>query len=307
MSMQSIFYKKFIKKILFFQIILSILIGSIAYKICFVEKIFGYQVLYAYQKAKIINLDEIDTIFLGDSSLGNTIDAIYFNKLSGLKSLNLSLTGMYGYAGSYNMLKSVNKKIKIKNVILMNTLGTMTRAIAYDGYIYTMADVNDFIELKFHKKMAILKSFVQIFLSKNNLSRFIEFYILGKKNINIIENDYIKQNSPLKQNFFGSFNVPQKINKDRLFFLEKIKKYCDNNNINLIYVHGPIQKNIAEKSKPYISFINQILYNKKLKLKEKVLHISINEIGDSNDHVRPLYKKQFTERYFHLIKHDLLY
>ncbi len=305
--MDSKIYKKFIKQILIYQVIFIICLMLFAYKIYFIEKIFGFQVLYAYQKTKILKSDEIDTVFLGDSSLGNAINAEYFNTLSGLKSINLALTGMYGYSGSYNILKSVEKKRKIKNVILVNTIDMMQRETAYDGYIYTMDDINDFTELKFEKRLVIIKTFFKIFLSKNNLSRFIEYYVLNKRTLNTIDNDYIKQNKPMVLSSYSHTMAVSNIPAERLFFLEKIKEYCTINNINLIYAHGPIYKAIGECSKSYVDYINQLIINKNIKLKKTVFNISDEEIGDSLDHVKKLYKNHFTEKYFHLIQHDLIY
>ena len=49
-------------------------------------------------------------LFCGDSSLGNSIDKRFFNKISNLKSENLSLTGSYGIAGSLGIIKRHIKK-----------------------------------------------------------------------------------------------------------------------------------------------------------------------------------------------------
>lgn len=278
-----------------------------AYKICFIEKIFGYQVLYAYQKEKILSTQEIDTVFLGDSSLGNSINSEYFKTLSGLKSINLALTGMYGYAGSYNLLKAVTKKRKIKNVILMNTIDMMNRKTAYDGYIYTMETVDDLIELPFNKKMVVLRTLIQIFLSKDNISNFIEYYIMGNKHRNTIDNDYIKQNTSLKISHFKPIKITNNITADKLFFLKKIKDFCDDNTINLIYVHGPIYKTVGENSKSYINYINRMIIDENIRLKKNVLYISDMEVGDSIDHVKSFYKNQFTKQYFLLLQNDLTY
>src|SRR4051812_2425847 len=66
-----------------------------------------YEELYAYQMEKLKTAHDIDTVFLGDSSLGNAIDAKLWDQWTGKKSLNLALTSGYGYQGAYVMLENV--------------------------------------------------------------------------------------------------------------------------------------------------------------------------------------------------------
>ena len=69
----------------------------------FFDELFGFQILNNYQIKKTQTLQNIDTVFVGDSSLGNALDAQHFSSLSGKDSVNLALTGLYGYA--YRLFK----------------------------------------------------------------------------------------------------------------------------------------------------------------------------------------------------------
>ena len=58
-------------------------------------------VLLKYQESKIAATSNVETAFLGDSSLGFALDAKAFSELSGKKTLNLALTGYnYGFPGA---------------------------------------------------------------------------------------------------------------------------------------------------------------------------------------------------------------
>ena len=69
----------------------------------------GDQLINHQIKKNSIN-PKIETIFLGDSSLGNSINADYFSKLSKSNSLNLALSGNDSFAGSFALLENSNFK-----------------------------------------------------------------------------------------------------------------------------------------------------------------------------------------------------
>ena len=96
----------FLKAFLFFIVLTytsSFLLNRLGLRITNNDVIADYQI----QKIDDKEFDEIDTIFVGDSSLGNAIDKKLFNSISKLRSENLSLTGSYGIAGSLGMIKKV--------------------------------------------------------------------------------------------------------------------------------------------------------------------------------------------------------
>ena len=52
-----------------------LLISGLAIKVLFFESVFGHQKLYEYQLDKLSSNSDVETIFVGDSSLRNAIDA----------------------------------------------------------------------------------------------------------------------------------------------------------------------------------------------------------------------------------------
>jgi len=285
----------------------SILVIILCFVIILYYKVGPYHKLYAYQINKLNkNQSNIDTIFIGDSSLGQAINADLFNTISGLKSINLALTGLYGLAGSYNMIKKATKLNQVKNVILMQTLDLISRPVAYDGYLYSMENFDDFVELTFNEKILLIKTSINILFSFTNLKRIIHFFPVQERLKYTIENDYMKQVT-IKDRKKKYKNIRIHINKDKIIFLHKIVSYCNQHRINLIYIHGPHLNNINNQSRQDIQDVNAIIKSTGVNFINKSYFFSPQQMGDSLDHIYPDFKDQITEEYFNYIKNDLVY
>jgi len=260
--------------------------------------------LYIYQINKLNQYhSEIDTIFIGDSSLGNAINARFFNSLSGMNSVNLALSGLYGYAGSYNMLKKAVKRNHIKNVVLVQTLDMISRPVSYIGYLYSMNTFSDFYELKLDEKIDLLETSINTLFSINNLKRILLYFFFQNVKNYTIDNDYIKQTKMMKINN----TTPKKsirVNEEKKIFLTKIVHFCKQFKINLLYLHGPHLNNIDKRS---IKEINQNIQSTGIELIKKINYLAPNQIGDNTDHVHPEYKNLLTESYYTDLKKKLVY
>jgi len=284
-------------------LLFTLFITIVSFKSLFFDQLFGFQSLYKHQLDKLSSQDEIETVFVGDSSLGNLINAELFSSLSSNKTINLALTGFYGYAGSYNMLKRAiaNKKNRIKNVVLLQSIDAMKRPISFEGYILTLSSLDDFMELKPNEMINMIKAFYTLTLSPGNLTSIIKHYLGLSLYKYPIENDYIKQESKMLTNQDPA-PITMSSEMGKTAFLLRIIRFCNANNINLIYAHGPIWRQIGEKSSDYINTINEILSTTGVKLIKEVVFIDNKDIGDSGDHVIPNKKSSFTEKYFRLLK-----
>lgn len=284
--------KNFLKKILFF------LLGLIIpFCICVYFLIQNdpeiQQVLFRFQKEKLKSNLKIETLFIGDSSLGNAIDAEEFSKLSGQKCVNLALTGLYGYVGSYNLLVKAHKyNRELKNVIVIQTIDMQTRNVSYEGLVRTF---NSFDQLSTPGFMGKLKTIKAAFSYVSSLSLF---YNSARE----LHDDYIKQ-GPKKDlsHTIKGLQVNQ-IKKEKNRYLKKMKDFCDLNNINMIYVHGPIYGPVLDSSKLYMDNVNLNLNKIEIQLIDTVFSLTKDEVGDSEDHVISSLKKTYTKKYFELIK-----
>jgi hypothetical protein len=226
---------------------------------------------------------------IGDSSLGNAIDSQEFSRLSSKSTVNCALTGLYGYEGPYNLLKTARKyHPEIKNVIMMNTLDMQTRDVTYAGYARTAYSLGDFLELTSGEKIMFIDEFYH-YLKSISLKQSVEE--------NLIRYDYVRQSESLGLLSDIKALEVDKLNQNKNRFLFRIV-----NNLNLIYVNGPIYEEEAQISRDYIEAANNQILKTGINLIPEIIEIKGDDLGDSLDHVRPEMKKEYTLKYYELIK-----
>ena len=130
--------------------------------------------------------------FVGDSSLGNSINAADFEKLSGRPSINVALTGLFGYGGSLNMIKRAAASKSIDTVVLMHTLDMMNRNQTMEGYLYTISTVGDLYELDRHELIALGEVAGRLLWSRTSFFSSIQGLVGQTKRLQLIS-DYVSQ------------------------------------------------------------------------------------------------------------------
>ncbi len=265
----------------------------------FFDELFGYQILYRHQEEKTRGLHNVETVFVGDSSMGNSIDAELFSELTGSPSVNLALTGLYGYAGAYNMLKKVEKN-PVRNVVVMSTLDTFSRGTSYGGYLLTISDIADLEELDGEERSRSLAAFYSMILSSGNFKATIKSLLgLGKRRFEIVS-DYIEQGPPIDPRGPRGLK-PGQIRREKQRFLLKLLDFCRERGINVIHAHGPIYEGMARESGDYIDAVNKQLNESGVINVPDITVIPLEKIGDSADHVAPAFKQEYTRRYAALL------
>ena len=290
--------KLFLKNILYFSISLFIL-SCLTSLLLVKSNTAVYQYLYEYQLNKIKKKSTYSNLLIGDSSLGNAIDSDEFSRLSSQTTINSAMTGLYGYAGSYNILKTTHKHHpELKNVIIMQTLDMQTKKVSMEGYVRTVNSVSDFTELELKDKIHFLKNYISFIKSIP-----VQF---PKKKHSLIYDDYIKQNRIYEPDKIQKPFDKNNINHEKNKFLLKIIDYCSKNNINLIYAHGPIYQAKLEVSQNYITTVNKILAHTGITLISSPIGIKKKHLGDNIDHINPRFKKEYTSKYYELLKGYLI-
>ncbi len=243
----------------------------------------GDQLINHQIKKNSIN-PKIETIFLGDSSLGNSINADYFSKLSKSNSLNLALSGNDSFAGSFALLENSNFK-NLKHIYIISSLDIWRRAPSHFQYNYIGSKSNLLKKIVFTIK--------QTFNIKFHTQR-IKHSLNKSKNKNYFFSDYIKQNKA----YFNKTRF-KSINYNKIFYLNKIFQYCKNNDLNCTYFHGPIYKEhcVDINSINYINSVNKFI-KKKVNYSEILFCMERDQLGDSDDHISPNYKNIFTKQFY---------
>ena len=279
-----------------FLVCYSTLVIFAAYSIFFEHQgIHNY--LYSYQVDKIRSTPEVRTVFIGDSSLGNALNSEVFTDLSGQETLNLALTGSYGYAGSYNMLKKTHRyHPEMRNVVVMHTPDMPTRGLSFEGYAKTITSIQDILELPFREMKLVLRPLFN--LRDIQLAKNYDYS-------SYLSNDYVRQNGV--GDFEGKeISIPSdKLNRRKDYFLKKIVDYCDQHQLNLIYVHGPFYEESVKVSKNYLDLANEFISTTGVNLITTVIAVPNGQLGDTDDHINPANKEEYTRIYYHLISPHL--
>ncbi len=252
---------------------------------------------YQIEKLEAAPLDT-DTVFLGDSSLGNAIDIGLFDKLGSTHSLGLPLTGVYGYAGSYNLLQRVFDRLHPKQVVIFQSADLLLRPTEYDGLSFTL--------YKSWPSYLPLKQ--QILALHNMLIHLTEYQQVGDTLQRWVWGSWEKFSSPTDypvQNIKGAFELTQNapfslsgINRDKLLFLRQIVDLCRSHGVNCVYAHGPLHEKLVVNNSSYFSAINAILEETGLSPACPLpLAMPNSLVGDSYDHVSPDEREQATRLY----------
>jgi hypothetical protein len=254
-----------------------------------------FEKLYFYQQEKA-EKSKADLIFIGDSSLGNAINAGLFSSLAGLDAENYALTGSFGLHGSFDMLQKVHAHDRnLKTVVLMQTAD-----------IFTRKNPSQFRPTKKYFKS---EHFNGVQLNIYNYATFRLFADrlfggkAGKDKKYELANDYIRQGEPIDAHKELRPIAVKKIEAESTQFLNEIDRYCRKKKLNCIFAYGPLAEDICKGSGAYMERANGFIAATGLSFAgETPVCIPRNKLGDSTDHVRAEYKDDYTRAYYRLLK-----
>ena len=265
--------KKFFKKLLYLTVHLLIALLVIDYVL--VNPI--NDPIVNYQLEKIKNKLYVNSVFIGDSSCGNSINVNIIN----LPIENFSLTGDYNLINSLRLLKKIYKNHpELKNVYFMNTFDVFLRT---NSLILNLNLEDENIINRIHSKVLSIKYLLTI----------RPFYnpVIDE------ETDYMRQNEKVK-NFSKNLVLNDKISSDNKDAIILIKEFCLKNKINYEFMFGPSVT--IKKNDNYWSIINFFNENK-INYFDKYYVLNDTNIGDAIDHVHPDFKNKSTLFYSNIL------
>lgn len=261
-----------------------------------------YTYLFDYQIKKIASNRDAEIIFIGDSSLGNCLDASLFTQLTNQKTLNLALFGHYGFYGASLILSNLfSKENRVHTVVVMFSIDQFSRDLPFSKLKENEFDLENMILFSSQNVRKVLFEY----MNAGEFLRGWDRLILSKNKADYFFDDYIKQaatNAVIDSTFH--FEVKDMKN-EKLIFLKKIKRLCDENKVRLIYMHAPTLNTIAIQSKGYLEEINKILASLKIRTIRKILMVPKSDIGDSMNHVKVEKKRAYTERIYEIMTREL--
>ncbi|MGE5506095.1 MAG: hypothetical protein ACM31L_16865 [Actinomycetota bacterium] len=257
--------------------------------------------LLEVQKAKIAAHPEAETVFVGDSSLGNAIDAAHWAERTGRPTLNLALTGVYGYAGSLNMVRRVLKNGHPRTIVVFHTLDVAARPTPYMGFVHTY---DGWLPLAEVPVTELARAYFNYQAALGTLKGLLRG---GARPKLPIVDDYVAQGPPLAPERIAQGGRGEKwtgaaINPANLGFLKALAETCRAAGVRCIYAHGPLAEPACRRMAPYAAALNVAVVAAGLELATpEPVCMPAEDVGDSPDHVRPGRKRAFTERYLDLL------
>lgn len=254
-----------------------------------------YKELIKYQREKIDSIPSLDIALIGDSSLGNSIDASILTKKTGLDIQNFALNGFLGYEGNYFLLKRIHKKHPgVKKVIMMQTLGLPSREFSVMGIVENINSIDEFVDLNFKYKYQLIKG-LPSYINSIKLNQLI-----SRKGF--FSNDYIKQKGDLELKNLKIRYKKENISEDKIFFLAKISNYCKEHKIDLVYMNGPIYYEIYDNSKKYLESFEAKLDSMNINYHKYNNKLNFIELGNKEDHLSPELKSTYTINFYKVNK-----
>lgn len=268
--------------------------------------------ILAYQLAKLQHAAAMDTIFVGDSSLGNGLDAAYFDHLAGTRSMNLALTGSHHFAGTLNMIRRVlDQGGAVKRIVVMQSLWVWQGASSYDGYIQTaggfwLVPTDLLTNLRLVRQLGRTLLDVGSAIQPDHLAAALRYMLTGESGRVTTASTFAAYDFQSRENRFDPevFRdyVASAINPDADRFLRHIGALCASHGITCIYVHGPTFEPVAAQWRPYLPEINSKIRAAGLTLvDDEAFTFGLDDRGDSEFHVHPSAKKRYTRRYVALL------
>lgn len=229
------------------------------------EQLAAYQIGKARQPAEVI--------FLGDSSLGYSIDAELWAHLSGKTTTNLALSAAYGYAGDLVMLGKVLETGTPAEVIFMHTADLLQRPTPEAALIDA------------------LKTMTPIAAPGT-----------------AIVNDYIAQLASRTYPADTPGFQPASITSVQVPMLREIAAICTEHAIRCTYAHGPLVEPICSRSGDYLAAANAAIEQAGLSvLPGTPLCVPAGQIGDTYDHIEVAAKPEFTLAFARLYDYRVLF
>lgn len=258
--------------------------------------------IYVYQRAKIYDGKPVDVAFVGDSSLGNAIDAATFTTLSGLAAANLALNGSYGSGGAFNMANKLLDAKAPKLIVVTQSIDTMRRRDAFPGF-YFSAEPSQLLATS---PIRVL----ELYFSWKTARRVVEQIAQNgfRPRQETFSGDYIAQTrAPLgaraAQEVADNPLEPDMLAQAQLDYVARIAALCRLHGVACVYAHGPIYEGYCTRARDYVERLNERIAEAGMQVVAGTpVCLLESEVGDSIDHVRSDLKTHYTRRYFDLLR-----
>lgn len=266
---------------------------------------------YQEQKIAAMQPGEIDTVFLGDSSLGNAINAKLFDRLSGAKSLNLALTGSHGHPGALIFLRKITaKQPSLRNVVLFFSVDGMAMGMDLDARFYMSPSPFE-PHFSLARQAALLRTYALRLTDGVAAFSYIKKVMDGHAQVEIphsvYEDDYTISRGKIAADYdnIHSYKMPKDSLPKSVQYLREIGVICKEFKLRCVYVQGPILGKFitgdAAEEHYFYAVGEQIQRAGIVSVNSHPYPMSQKEVGDSIFHLSQEYRDAYTTRYEKLL------
>ncbi|MET1028606.1 MAG: hypothetical protein ABWY00_15670 [Dongiaceae bacterium] len=263
--------------------------------------------LFRFQERKVAAAaTPIDTVFFGDSSLGNAIDNRLFSSLLGKPTISLALNGSMGLPVIYLQMKSVFEQRQVRNAVIM---------LSPEGYRHHFEKGADpFVEAGKTEPETFfgvsplvaldsVASLVNMLFDSDILRAGFDKLFYGEE-INgecrgCDSLDYVEQTNKHVQRGIGDMSTWNGPYSDYDPFLRLMASLCRRHHVNCVYMHGPLMQDVMDLNPGYVTKVDAKLAKAGLPLvAAQPIPIPTDEVGNAVNHVRPELRPVYTQRIY---------
>lgn len=269
----------------------------------------GYGMLLNHQQAKLASPGPVDTVFLGDSSLGNAISTDVWQQETGKPALNLALIGYLGYGGSYHMARRVIEGSDAQTLVIMQNILLPTYGEQYESL--GALTVGGAFSGPAHGPVDTIRAWLAAYLNLKTLKRNINgisLWVQGRAE-NKIVGDYVRQGPRLdpvaeraRINGVDPLSSAD-IKPSHFAYLQALADLCRSAGRTCLYLHGPVFEARCQRMGNYLAAVNRQIAATGLTLvSPDPVCIPDADLGDTENHIVPARKPDYTRRYLTLLR-----
>ena len=280
----------------------TLLVSAVSW-LCVSRGLIAWQVgaLYRYQLAKLESPEPVDVALLGDSSLGNAVDARAWGAALDRRVVSLALTGRYGYEGTRNMLSRLLRRKRPAVVVIVQTLDMATRRPSDAGAVYTAERLADLADVPPWRALATLAS---LDLPGSALRALLD----GGPDVGgLAPLDYVPQSAGRSKPFRAPPLRPDRLDPRDLAMLREIGATCRAAGVACLYAHGPYLEPGCSGSADYVRALDASIEAAGLHVVAGTpVCLPPEDAGDAEDHVAPGRKDRYSALYLGLVRAALV-
>lgn len=262
----------------------------------------GYVDLAQHEKlrsvfAELESAGHRDIVFVGDSSLGRAIAEERASERLGRSVAVYSLTGAFGFAGSYNMARQALEKNSPSAIVVFQSILRFTGPESVPGYVLTERGLPDAGDIAWYQRLGMHLSLTNAVAVAGNIVDPPRREAGKGERAEKPEGGRKRGTERFRQ--LGWYRLsPRAIFPGKEAFLRRTGELCRAAGVECIYAHGPIYDRYCEGYENYLKAINEIVVDAGFRLlAPEPPCVPETEIDDSQDHIGWEFRDAYTDRY----------